>query len=292
MAMNYILLVGAHWIHRQGVKQTLKRLGLTILGEGDSVTDACSDIPGATRPDIILAIAGQAGQFETALEAVHEAKKQFSDAKFAIWGEAASASDVSAAIRAGADALLSSTLSSRMLGNSLQLVLLGHKLFPTLPVQKSQEEQEGLNEPAPMTARLLLPSPILELQPDLADHLPLATSCVIKLEDHVFSVQPQGSPANLAWSNGQTGFRGAVRSVVPSSREWEILRCLSSGKSNKAIARELNIAETTVKVHIKSLLRKLSVSNRTQAAIWALNNGDSVGADTEPLLITALLHGK
>jgi two-component system nitrate/nitrite response regulator NarL len=58
-----------------------------------------------------------------------------------------------------------------------------------------------------------------------------------------------------------------------SARELEILRALVGGKSNKAIARDLNIAEATVKVHLKALLRKVRVSNRTQAAIWAMNQG-------------------
>jgi DNA-binding NarL/FixJ family response regulator len=57
-----------------------------------------------------------------------------------------------------------------------------------------------------------------------------------------------------------------------SERECQILQCLMAGASNKVIARELNIAETTVKVHLKGLLRKLRAANRTQAAIWALNN--------------------
>ena len=39
------------------------------------------------------------------------------------------------------------------------------------------------------------------------------------------------------------------------------------------IARTLDIAEATVKVHMKSVLRKIRVANRTQAAIWALGNG-------------------
>jgi two-component system nitrate/nitrite response regulator NarL len=58
-----------------------------------------------------------------------------------------------------------------------------------------------------------------------------------------------------------------------SPRELQILRCLTTGMSNKAIARELNISEATVKVHLKALLRKVRVSNRTQAAVWALNHG-------------------
>jgi two-component system nitrate/nitrite response regulator NarL len=58
-----------------------------------------------------------------------------------------------------------------------------------------------------------------------------------------------------------------------SPRELEILRALVDGKSNKAIARELGITEATVKVHLKALLRKVRVNNRTQAAIWALGQG-------------------
>ncbi|NNJ76997.1 MAG: response regulator transcription factor, partial [Anderseniella sp.] len=57
-----------------------------------------------------------------------------------------------------------------------------------------------------------------------------------------------------------------------SARELYILRCLTEGSSNKVIARECDIAEGTVKVHVKAIMRKTKVQNRTQAAIWALNN--------------------
>jgi two-component system, NarL family, nitrate/nitrite response regulator NarL len=52
-------------------------------------------------------------------------------------------------------------------------------------------------------------------------------------------------------------------------REAQILRCLMQGASNKMIARELRLAEATVKVHIKAILRKVQAANRTQAAMWA-----------------------
>ena len=58
-----------------------------------------------------------------------------------------------------------------------------------------------------------------------------------------------------------------------SSREVDIVKCLTSGETNKTIARRLEITESTVKVHLKTILRKLRVSNRTQAAIWAVSNG-------------------
>ncbi len=63
-----------------------------------------------------------------------------------------------------------------------------------------------------------------------------------------------------------------------SARENCILRCLTEGHSNKTIARKINIAEATVKVHIKAILRKIRVHNRTQAAVWAINFGSSTAA--------------
>jgi two-component system nitrate/nitrite response regulator NarL len=63
-----------------------------------------------------------------------------------------------------------------------------------------------------------------------------------------------------------------------SNRERMILEQLTHGASNKQIAREFNIAETTVKVHVKNLLRKIRVKNRTQAAMWARQNWRSTSS--------------
>lgn len=60
-----------------------------------------------------------------------------------------------------------------------------------------------------------------------------------------------------------------------SARERDVLCCLMAGYSNKVIARELDVCEATVKVHVKAILRKLDVSNRTQAAMWASTRGFS-----------------
>jgi two-component system nitrate/nitrite response regulator NarL len=64
-----------------------------------------------------------------------------------------------------------------------------------------------------------------------------------------------------------------------SAREKSILRCMVGGDSNKLIARKIDITEATVKVHVKAILRKIRVHNRTQAAIWAMNNGVSLSPD-------------
>lgn len=65
----------------------------------------------------------------------------------------------------------------------------------------------------------------------------------------------------------------SVDTACLSEREREILRWLIMGCPNKVISRRMDISEATVKVHVKAVLRKLNVRNRTQAAIWAANHG-------------------
>jgi DNA-binding NarL/FixJ family response regulator len=58
-----------------------------------------------------------------------------------------------------------------------------------------------------------------------------------------------------------------------TERETEVLRGLGEGKSNKEIARDLNLQEVTIKLHVKTLCRKLDAKNRTQAAMIARDRG-------------------
>jgi two-component system nitrate/nitrite response regulator NarL len=60
-----------------------------------------------------------------------------------------------------------------------------------------------------------------------------------------------------------------------SGREVQIMQSLIRGEANKIIARKMDISEATVKVHVKSILRKVGVMNRTQAAIWGMSRGIS-----------------
>ncbi len=56
-----------------------------------------------------------------------------------------------------------------------------------------------------------------------------------------------------------------------TSREHEILKHIAKGLSNKLIARELDISDGTVKVHVKHILKKLGLRSRVQAAVWMIN---------------------
>lgn len=76
-----------------------------------------------------------------------------------------------------------------------------------------------------------------------------------------------------------------------SQREEEILKCVVRGHSNKMIARTCGVTDATIKVHMKSILRKIRVVNRTQAAIWALERGYGGEVNRRPLAPRPSPHG-
>jgi two-component system nitrate/nitrite response regulator NarL len=138
-----------------------------------------------------------------------------------------------AAIGAGADGyLLKNEISAAALVQSLDVVLLGGVVIP-----------KGLTLTKPV-------QPQLDAVP--AFHDP---------EDASERAHPQ--PAIDATQTGDM--------MRLSERERTIVTHLMEGASNKQIARELNIAEATVKVHVKNLLGKIRVKNRTQAAMWGMS---------------------
>jgi len=68
--------------------------------------------------------------------------------------------------------------------------------------------------------------------------------------------------------------RSALQSTVPlTTRESQVLAQLATGATNKEIALELDISYETIKEHVQHVLRKIGVTDRTQAAVWAVRNG-------------------
>ena len=129
----------------------------------------------------------------------------------------------------------------------------------------------SMGEPAsaPATARLRGPWTVETLARNEAPSLGADT------------VQPKGQPVDgeqrfLAFSCGSAslGTRACARDndwgssvadVNLSDREIDILRCLIFGDANKVISRQLHISEATVKVHVKTILRKLRAAGRSRA---------------------------
>ncbi|WP_437558069.1 two-component system response regulator NarL [Acidithiobacillus sulfuriphilus] len=64
-----------------------------------------------------------------------------------------------------------------------------------------------------------------------------------------------------------------------TARERQIVQCIAEGKSNKVVARDLGIAEGTVKVHVKRLLKKMRLRSRVEIAVWAVEHGFKGGGE-------------
>ena len=138
--------------------------------------------------------------------------------------------DVMLALEAGAFGFLCQNIPSEQLIKSLELVALGQTVIHPHSHLMALAQMAARTHPM-RPAAALFELPATETPNDLDEH------------------------------------PDVVRSL--SRRELVILRTLTEGASNKIIARKLVITESTVKVHMKAILRKLRLQNRTQAAIWA-----------------------
>ncbi len=174
--------------------------------------------------------------------------------------------DVISAYRAGANSCLTKEMSCGAFLKTLELVMLGETILPPelLPFIRDGHER---HEPARCAVNAVDVPP----QQAAAEVLPSR-----EIED---DPPPPES--------GTDALRPLQMDAVPrlSTREKCILRCVAEGCSNKSIARRIDISEATVKVHVKAILRKIRVNNRTQAAIWAVNNSAlvwSANADAAP----------
>ena len=212
------ILIEPNRLFRQGLKHLLSGTCFEVGAEFNTVELALEAGATGAAPDLV--ISGQPVKDEADLRTLREV---FPTARIVALADDLSVDVLRAAMGGGADGFLIKTVSPEALIQSLQLVMLGEKVFPT------------------NLAAMLL---------------------------DMTAVNPQHS----------------IRGLSP--REQEILQALVTGASNKVIAYKLGITEATVKVHLKTLLRKIDVHNRTQAAIWAMNNGfsaDGVAIPTRSL---------
>jgi two-component system nitrate/nitrite response regulator NarL len=99
------------------------------------------------------------------------------------------------------------------------------------------------------------------------------------LLDHEDEQEDSGIGRDVAMHATELAEAGSKFAPRLSAQERSVLRCLLDGDANKVIARKIHIAEATVKVHIKTILRKIRVENRTQAALWAMSNLSLIGTE-------------
>ncbi|MBM6583658.1 response regulator transcription factor [Microvirga sp. BT689] len=141
---------------------------------------------------------------------------------------------------------------------SARVVLLTEHMEPAAMVQALQTGLDGLCSTAMKREALIKALELVMLGEPF-----IAPALVFSLVDEALHHQtrPDG--------NVMVGPAATAVASKLSPRESMILHHLTQGASNKQIARELGLAEATVKVHLKGILRKVKAANRTQAAMWA-----------------------
>ncbi len=209
-------LLGKNEIAREGLRQILSSVHLHVK---ESVADATSLLASLKIPAIdgdahviIVDNCYDDGGIETC-RAIAAVK---SKARLVLLADHYHFEHVALAFQIGVDAVIIKEISCGPLVESINLVAMGEKVFPS----------------------------------QLVNNL---TNCI-----------PQASTGD--WHE-------SVAVVGLSAREVDILTAIMVGKANKVIARQFDICEATVKVHVKAILRKLKVDNRTQAATWAVKHG-------------------
>ena len=168
---------------------------------------------------------------------------------------------VLAAIRCGAQGYFSNSMPPDLALQALSFVLHGGTYFPPTAILASQT----LNAPAPIEYR----------QPDLSQEQPFlgpeqqTQAPPLGPEDGLY--EPQGSlfDDKAVSVPREQGFNGARHAPEFTERQYAVLVCLCQGDPNKVIGRKLGMTETTVKVHVREIMRKLGLSYRTQVAIAA-----------------------
>ena len=239
-----IVLVDQSALFRAGLRHILSGSGFRVTADCSSIHDVAPDAFGRVST---VAVIGLDRDVVAVLHRVRELKTQHPELRVIMLG--IDAEQLVAAIDSGADGyLLRDAVEPKTLLKSLEMVLADGVVVPKgftklMSMVTRQEDAGPVNVPA---------------------------SVLVCAETPLEAVRPCTGPIILDAAAPANSDLARL-----SQRERLILTHLTVGASNKQIARDLYVAEATVKAHVKNLLRKLRVNNRTQAAMWTIGRTTS-----------------
>ena len=234
-----LLLVDDHVLFRSGIRSLLQ-----CYAEFDIVGEAGDGMEGAKRatqlqPDVVLLDLNMPGM--SGCEAARLISQENPNCHVLMLTVSEEAEDLFDALRSGACGYLLKNIEAEALVAGIRAAAMG----------------ESVISPRMMSALLAgIRQQAAPSHPKLSDTAP-------------------GQVGKRETING--GKAGDGESLTP--REAEILECVARGLSNKEIARELDIAESTVKIHVQNILRKLGLTSRVQAAVYAVERGVGLAGD-------------
>ncbi len=244
------VLVGANVLLREGLARILSAADFSIIASTSCADDhVLSTLP---QEQPILLVIDVSDDFDAGLRQIVSFKQRYPGGRVAMLADQHQLTEMVSAFRVGANAYLAKAATCETFIKSLELVILGVTF---------------------------LPAEILTL---ISDRQACSRNGRAADDGHADEDDDGGKDVEIVGADvGMNKWvPSAESSHAPrlSARQQSILRCLVQGDSNKAIARKMAMAEATAKVHVKAILRKIRVHNRTQAAIWAISNGSFIPA--------------
>ncbi len=225
-----VALIHDAGLFAEGLACMLEKTPFRIALWATSLEVASLDWLQAQAKLIVLVGGSTASQI---VEAVRRLRSSLVSAYILVIGAASEAQEVRLALEAGADGYLRESTTSETLMMAIQLTLRDETILPAA-FAKTLANNSTVKAPA----------------------MPSAEISYFRKK----AIMP----------SGHTESANIVLRPSLSAREELILQNLIKGATNKSIAQRLSIAEATVKVHVKAILRKIRAKNRTQAAIWAI----------------------
>jgi len=254
-------------LFREGLAEILRAANFRIVSSASQADDLR---PLKAKVDLPLYLITYTGDdFDIALEQIALIRNRHPDARLALVADRYRMNELTSALRAGVNGYFVSAITCDRLIRSIELVAMGETIFPS----------ECLSFTSDANRRHLVGAAASNRNGEkISFSTEDATAPLLSPRENPHLVESatsnrNGEKISLAVK--------AATSTLLSPRENVILRCISGGASNKGIARKIDIAEATVKVHVKAILRKIGVQNRTQAAVWGLNN-ESYTASAPP----------
>jgi len=266
----------------------LVREALDSLIEGHSYRVVCgiSSVDQVAEVAIVgggprLVILGEQS-IDAAIDGAAQIRKLWPDSKIVLLFEHASAEDIQRLLASQIDGCVPLNVSPDTLIRALDVVMSGDGRVMILAGVRHCSIQPAM--PDDMQASTPSEAPTVKIVPASVSR------AAINVSPHQLGIADGANghePLRVTGPKGNGGCASSRHLPRLSGREAQILDGLVRGQTNKVIARACDITEATVKVHMKSILRKIQVANRTQAAIWALEHGYSADEIKDRLLSAA-----
>ncbi len=264
-----IVVVDTCTLFREGLVKILQASRFAVLASAENIAVALAHVDQGDAQSIDLLICSLDPQrgIEPQLAAIRAMRARDARTKTVLLMPSCTAEDLLAALMCGVDGVVLKDISGEKLTAVLDLIIHGQHVLPVgIALQVFRDLRPAFAEVDQRQSR----EPARGAEPAVPRHGALVSGDLAACPVEAAAQPSVFESADAAGLRERTHHK-TTRGLGLSERETQILQCLIEGYANKLIARRLDIAEATVKVHIKGLLRKINVSNRTQAAIWALN---------------------